>query len=135
MARSRTTLSLTDRLPIEVHTRLVAVVAAAAELDVLDTGFATHRVRPDVVELHEGALTAPAAVRPHERAATEVAYPYGPLERRGDVTRTRCSDPTGSGCRFAGRARLLPGPELLPGQIREQGGEGAVENGLVVARG
>jgi hypothetical protein len=46
----------------------VVIVAAASQLDVPDGGLATDRVGPHVVELHEGALTAPVAVRSHERA-------------------------------------------------------------------
>jgi hypothetical protein len=110
-------------------------VTSASELDVRDAGLAAYRVRADVVELHEGALAAAAAVRPHERATPEVAYPYGPLDRRGDMTRARRPDATRSGPRSTGRARLLLCPELLPRQVREQGDQGAVEDGLVVARG
>ena len=51
------------------------------------------------------------------------------------MPRIRCPDAAGSRRRFAGRARPLLCRELLAGQIREQGGEGAVENGLVVAGG
>jgi hypothetical protein len=48
-------------------------VTPAPELNVLDAGLAARRIGPDVMELHEPAFVAAPTVRPHERAAPEVA--------------------------------------------------------------
>jgi hypothetical protein len=60
-------------------------VAAAAQLDVLDRGFAADGVRTNVVELHEPASAAAAAFLSDERAAAEVAQPYGAFDLGGDM--------------------------------------------------
>jgi hypothetical protein len=120
-------LTVVGPLPVEIRPRLVPVVAPAPELDVLDGGLAADGVRTDVVELDECTLVAPAAVGPHERAAAEVAHPDRALDLGRDVTRTRR--------RSAGRLGVLHSGELAPGEIREQGREGSVEDGGVVTGG
>jgi hypothetical protein len=68
--RGREGLPAPQALPVpalprsrEEQPRLVAVVAAAAQLDVLGRRLAAGRVRAHVVELDERALVAAAAVR------------------------------------------------------------------------
>jgi hypothetical protein len=102
-------------------------VASAPELDVLDRGFASRRVRPDVVELHEGALVAAAAVRAHERTTPEVPHPDRALDLGGDVPRPRRRGTGGLG--------VLHGGELAPGEVRQERRERAVEDDGVVAGG
>jgi hypothetical protein len=48
--------------------RLIPVVGATAQLDVLDGGLAAHGIRDDVVELEEATLLAPPAVLADEGA-------------------------------------------------------------------
>jgi hypothetical protein len=100
-------------------------VGSTPQLDVPDRGRAAQGVRVDVVELQEAALGAAAAVRPHERAAPEVAQPHCALDLGRDVAR--------SGRGGAGRLGVVHGGELAPGEIGEQGREGPVEDRGVVA--
>jgi hypothetical protein len=51
----------------------VVIVTPAPEFDVRNAGFPARRVWPDVMELHEAALAAPAAADSHEGAAPQVA--------------------------------------------------------------
>ena len=75
--------------------RLILVVRAAAELDVVRRGCASSRVRLDVMKLEERGLVAPACPS-HERAATLIALPHVPPDRRRYVA---------SRCRTVARAR------------------------------
>src|SRR5436309_577805 len=82
-------LSLADERVAEEKARLILVVRAAAELDVLRRRRASRRVGRDVMELEERDLATPACAS-HERAASLIALPHCPPNGRRYVT-SRCS--------------------------------------------
>ena len=68
-------LSLADERVPEEKARLILVVRAAAELNVVRRCCASHRVRRDVVELKEPSLAT--AARPSDkRTASRIALPH-----------------------------------------------------------
>jgi len=101
-------------------------VGSTPQLDVPDRGLAAQSVRVEVVEFQEAALGAAAAVRPHERAAPQIAQPHRALHLGREVA--------GSGPGPVRGARPLGRRELLLREVGEQGGEGAVQDGGFVSR-
>lgn len=67
---------------------LVAVVRAAAKLQVFHSRGTSVRVRHDMVPLEERLLSA-AALGPDERALTAIARPHRTPDVTGDVARAR----------------------------------------------
>src|SRR5688500_3740213 len=98
--------------------RLVDVVGAAAELDVLEGGGSAPAVRAPVVALPHPTVRAPAAAAAHARAARAVPDPHRALDQSRDVARSRL------------RLRALAGPrgggKLPSGQVLEEERQGAV---------
>ena len=88
-------LSLADERVPEEKVRLILVVRAAAELDVVRRGCASRRVRRDVMELEERGLAAPACPS-NKRAAALIAQPHCTPDGRRYMT---------SRCRTLARAR------------------------------
>jgi hypothetical protein len=84
-----TLLSLADERVPEEMTRLILVVRAAAQLDVVRRGCASRRVRRDVMELEERGFAALAGAS-DERAASLIALPHcTPDSRRYATSRCR----------------------------------------------
>jgi hypothetical protein len=77
--------SLADERVSEEKARLILVVRAAAELNVVCRGCASRRIRRDVMELKERGLTAPACAT-DEPAASLIALPYCTPDSRRYVT-------------------------------------------------
>ena len=71
-------------LRAKVQARLVRVVRAAAQLDVICPGITAHGVWLHVVELETAGLPAPP-LDASERAPPAVALPHLPPDRRGDM--------------------------------------------------
>ena len=69
----------------EIQLRLVCVVGAAAQLQVLDGRGTSVRERPEVMKLEEAGLGA-AAVRADECAAARITMPDGASHIRRHVT-------------------------------------------------
>src|SRR5262245_11429326 len=110
-----------------MHSGFVAVVRATAELDVVDRRFTACRIWPAVVELDERTLGAAVAIRGPEGAAAQIAHPHRAPDHGRDLPRTSIPLP-----RFTW---AVDRPELLPCEIGEQRGQGAIEDGRLVARG
>src|SRR5438045_2415945 len=85
---------------------------AAAQLDVLDRGFATCGVGTHVVELQPTAFSAATARAADECAARAVAHPHRALDLVRDVAR--------AWLRTLARARCLRRPELLLREVLQQ---------------
>ena len=79
------------------------------------------------MEFQEAALRAATSVRPHERAAPEVAQPHRAFDLGRDVAR--------SGGAATGRPRLVGRGELPLREGHEQGRESAVQDDRFVAGG
>ncbi len=73
--------SLADQRVSEEKLRLILVVRAAAELDVVGRRRASSRVRRDMMELEERNLPAPSSAS-DERAASLIALPHCSLDSR-----------------------------------------------------
>jgi hypothetical protein len=102
-------LSLADERVPEEKARLILVVRAAAELDVVCLGSASRRVRRDVMELEEGGLAAPACAS-DEPAASLISPPYSTPDRRRYVTSAPGARGDVSTAR-SGAARAQPGSD------------------------
>ena len=103
----------------EEQPRLIGIVRAATQLDVLFRRHSAYGVRLHVVELEERALTA-ASFGPDERAAPTITSPHGAPHRRRDVAR-------GSRA-WRGRACAFSLGETLAFELVDQERHGAIEN-------
>ena len=110
----------------EEQARLVRVVRAASQLDVLDCRRSADAMGLHVVELQERAFTA-ASFGPDERATAAVTSPHGAPRRCRDVAR-------GSRTWFR-RARTLSLGEALALELLDRKRNGAVEDFGGVSRG
>ena len=94
---------LADQRVPEEKARLILVVRAAAQLNVVGGGWASRRVRRDVMELKEGDLAASARA-PDEPAASLIALPDCAPDRRRYVTsRWQYSRPSSAAVRRHGQ--------------------------------
>src|SRR5262249_33916634 len=111
----------------EVPRDFVAVVGAAAQLDVLDRRLASRGARDDVMELHESARAATPSILRDEGAGAAVSSPHDSLRLSRDVSRfSQWAAVTAR----ARRVRELPLRELL-----DEGAEGPVEDLAEIAAG
>ena len=110
----------------EEQARLIRIVRAAAQLDVLDCRRSADGIGLYVVELQERALSA-ASFGPDERAAAAVTSPHGAPHRCRDVARG-----SRAWCR---RARTIGLGETLAFELVDQERHGAIEDGGGISRG
>ncbi len=132
-ARRRTSADITPRA--EHQFRLVLVVAAAAERDVLDGSRSSLGIRPDVMELEEGALGAPPSVGGNERTLPVVAARDRALHVSRDIARREngCSELSIRRGTDRTRPRLRGRTQLRLLDFLEQKPEGAVEDRAGIA--
>ena len=114
------------RLP-EVQPAFILVVPLAAQLErVGRLGIVAESPRVEVVLLDATRLLATVAVRRGVLAAAPVSFPEDAPDGRGRPSRAPVPGPA--------RPRLVGPGALLAGELVEQDGEGAVEDGVVVSR-
>ncbi|MBI2246507.1 MAG: hypothetical protein HYU65_00970, partial [Armatimonadetes bacterium] len=104
----------------EIELGLVPVVRAAAELDVVYRGRATHGIGRDMMELEEAPLSTAAAVAAREGAAPAVSEPHRSLDLGRDVSR--------AGDKAAASAGVVRGGKLLLGEVLEQRRQRSIED-------